>query len=51
MLQSNMHNTETKAAAVAIQLGCIEDAEKLYIKCKNYDLLAKLYQVCIVHCA
>ena len=45
MLQPNLQDTETKAAMVAIQLGCVEDAEKLYIKCKHYDLLARLYQV------
>lgn len=49
MMQPNLHENETKAAMVAIHLGCIEDAEKLYIKCKRYDLLAELYQVCIGH--
>eukprot|EP00002_Diphylleia_rotans_P014154 TRINITY_DN2751_c0_g1_i8.p1 TRINITY_DN2751_c0_g1~~TRINITY_DN2751_c0_g1_i8.p1 ORF type:complete len:1267 (-),score=275.99 TRINITY_DN2751_c0_g1_i8:1005-4805(-) len=35
---------EAKVAAVAIQLGMIEDAEQLYESCNRYDLLNKLYQ-------
>ena len=31
---------------VAIQLGMIGEAEKLYQNCKRYDLLNKLYQSC-----
>jgi intraflagellar transport protein 140 len=30
---------------VAIQLGLLEDAERLYDKCGRYDLLNKMYQV------
>ena len=33
---------EAKVAAVAIQLGLLEDAERLYIECERFDLLTKL---------
>ena len=29
---------------VAVQLGLLEDAERLYTECKRYDLLNQLYQ-------
>ena len=29
---------------VAIQLGLLDDAERLYIECGRYDLLNQLYQ-------
>lgn len=34
-----------RVAAVAIQLGKIDDAYKLYASCQRYDLLNLLYQV------
>lgn len=36
---------ETRVAAVAIQLGLIDEAKELYIGCKRYDLLNELHQV------
>ncbi|MCO5582156.1 hypothetical protein L7F22_036046 [Adiantum nelumboides] len=44
--QVSNKNKKTTAAAVAIQLGCVADAEKEYIECKRYDLLIDLYQTC-----
>eukprot|EP00276_Gloeochaete_wittrockiana_P002244 CAMPEP_0184673476 /NCGR_PEP_ID=MMETSP0308-20130426/86689_1 /TAXON_ID=38269 /ORGANISM="Gloeochaete witrockiana, Strain SAG 46.84" /LENGTH=1407 /DNA_ID=CAMNT_0027120965 /DNA_START=36 /DNA_END=4259 /DNA_ORIENTATION=- len=35
---------EAKVAMVAIQLGLLEDAERLYSGCQRYDLLNLLYQ-------
>ena len=35
---------EAHIAMVAIQLGLLEDAERLYDKCGRYDLLNKMYQ-------
>uniref|UniRef100_A0A0N4ZH95 ANAPC4_WD40 domain-containing protein n=1 Tax=Parastrongyloides trichosuri TaxID=131310 RepID=A0A0N4ZH95_PARTI len=35
---------EVKVAMLAIQLGMLIEAENLYIECKRYDLLNKLYQ-------
>ncbi|KAM4697334.1 intraflagellar transport protein 140 homolog [Rhinophrynus dorsalis] len=35
---------EARVAMLAIQLGMLEDAEQLYINCRRYDLLNKLYQ-------
>ncbi|XP_037013024.2 intraflagellar transport protein 140 homolog [Artibeus jamaicensis] len=35
---------EARVAVLAIHLGMPEEAEKLYKKCKRYDLLNKLYQ-------
>ncbi|XP_077407490.1 intraflagellar transport protein 140 homolog isoform X1 [Vanacampus margaritifer] len=35
---------EAHIAALAIQLGMLEDAEKLYKSCQRYDLLNNLYQ-------
>lgn len=35
---------EASIAMVAIQLGLIEDAERLYLQCGRYDLLNQLYQ-------
>ncbi|NWI54569.1 IF140 protein, partial [Calyptomena viridis] len=35
---------EARVAMLAIQLGMLEDAERLYKACKRYDLLNKLYQ-------
>eukprot|EP00741_Cyanophora_paradoxa_P007333 tig00001107_g7093.t1 len=35
---------EARVAMVAIQLGLLEDAEKLYAECKRYDLLNRMYQ-------
>ena len=32
------------AAVVAVQLGLVQDAEKLYEACGRYDLLNELYQ-------
>jgi hypothetical protein len=34
-----------RVAAVAIQLGKIDDAYNLYASCQRYDLLNLLYQV------
>jgi intraflagellar transport protein 140 len=34
---------EAQLAMVAIQLGMISEAEKLYMSCKRYDLLNKMY--------
>ena len=36
---------EACIAAVAIQLGLIHDADRLYRECGRYDLLNQLYQV------
>ncbi|XP_075420628.1 intraflagellar transport protein 140 homolog isoform X2 [Tenrec ecaudatus] len=35
---------EARVAALAVQLGMLEDAEQLYKQCRRYDLLSKLYQ-------
>ncbi|XP_010183319.1 PREDICTED: intraflagellar transport protein 140 homolog [Mesitornis unicolor] len=35
---------EARVAVLAIQLGMLEDAERLYKACKRYDLLNKFYQ-------
>ncbi|GBG73003.1 hypothetical protein CBR_g12722 [Chara braunii] len=35
---------EARVAAIAIQLGLIEDAQQLYVNCGRYDLLNNLYQ-------
>ncbi|XP_075292350.1 intraflagellar transport protein 140 homolog isoform X3 [Opisthocomus hoazin] len=35
---------EARVAVLAIQLGMLEDAERLYKACKRYDLLTKFYQ-------
>ncbi|XP_061206742.1 intraflagellar transport protein 140 homolog isoform X2 [Neopsephotus bourkii] len=35
---------EARVAMLAIQLGMLEDAERLYKACKRYDLLNKFYQ-------
>ncbi|XP_073219058.1 intraflagellar transport protein 140 homolog isoform X5 [Lepidochelys kempii] len=35
---------EARLAMLAIQLGMLEDAERLYKNCKRYDLLNKFYQ-------
>ncbi|KAM6249922.1 intraflagellar transport protein 140 homolog isoform 2-T4 [Porphyrio hochstetteri] len=35
---------EARVAVLAIQLGMLEDAERLYKACERYDLLNKLYQ-------
>ncbi|XP_025043975.2 intraflagellar transport protein 140 homolog isoform X2 [Pelodiscus sinensis] len=35
---------EARVAMLAIQLGMLEDAERLYKNCKRYDLLNKFYQ-------
>lgn len=35
---------EAQIAVVAVQLGMIEDAEKLYVSCGRYDLLNELYR-------
>ncbi|KAG8433191.1 hypothetical protein GDO86_017467 [Hymenochirus boettgeri] len=35
---------EARVAMLAVQLGMLEDAEKLYKNCQRYDLLNKLYQ-------
>ncbi|KAK2503436.1 LOW QUALITY PROTEIN: hypothetical protein MC885_013257 [Smutsia gigantea] len=35
---------EARVAMLAIQLGMLEDAERLYKQCQRYDLLNKLYQ-------
>lgn len=37
------NETEAQLAMVAIQLGMISEAEKLYLECKRYDLLNKMY--------
>lgn len=36
---------EARIAMVAVQLGLVEDAERLYLQCGRYDLLNELYQV------
>jgi intraflagellar transport protein 140 len=35
---------EAHIAMVALQLGLLQDAESLYVKCGRYDLLNKMYQ-------
>ncbi|KAM6155253.1 intraflagellar transport protein 140 homolog [Rhynchocyon petersi] len=35
---------EARVAALAVQLGMLEDAERLYKKCQRYDLLNKFHQ-------
>ncbi|NXL86568.1 IF140 protein, partial [Alectura lathami] len=35
---------EARVAMLAVQLGMLEDAERLYKACRRYDLLNKLYQ-------
>ncbi|XP_006874007.1 PREDICTED: intraflagellar transport protein 140 homolog [Chrysochloris asiatica] len=35
---------EARVAMLALQLGMLEDAERLYKKCRRYDLLNKFYQ-------
>ncbi|XP_062330983.1 intraflagellar transport protein 140 homolog isoform X2 [Osmerus eperlanus] len=35
---------EARVAVLAVQLGMLEDAEKLYKSCQRYDLLNKFYQ-------
>uniref|UniRef100_A0A8C9SZL0 Intraflagellar transport 140 n=1 Tax=Scleropages formosus TaxID=113540 RepID=A0A8C9SZL0_SCLFO len=35
---------EARVAVLAIQLGMLDDAERLYKSCKRYDLLNKFYQ-------
>ncbi|KAM9210374.1 intraflagellar transport protein 140 homolog isoform 2-T2 [Dugong dugon] len=35
---------EARVAMLAVQLGMLEDAERLYRKCRRYDLLNKFYQ-------
>ncbi|XP_049758868.1 intraflagellar transport protein 140 homolog isoform X2 [Elephas maximus indicus] len=35
---------EAHVAMLAVQLGMLEDAERLYKKCRRYDLLNKFYQ-------
>lgn len=35
---------EARVAVLAVQLGMLEDAERLYKACKRYDLLNKFYQ-------
>ncbi|KAM4624504.1 intraflagellar transport protein 140 homolog [Polymixia lowei] len=37
---------EAQVAVLAVQLGMLEDAEKLYKSCQRYDLLNKFYQAC-----
>eukprot|EP01064_Diplonema_japonicum_P011686 TRINITY_DN1911_c2_g3_i1.p1 TRINITY_DN1911_c2_g3~~TRINITY_DN1911_c2_g3_i1.p1 ORF type:complete len:1457 (+),score=443.26 TRINITY_DN1911_c2_g3_i1:70-4371(+) len=37
---------EAHIAMLALQLGLIEDAERLYIKCGRYDLLNIMHQAC-----
>lgn len=37
---------QAQVAMVAIQLGLLDDAEKLYQSCGRYDLLCKLYMAC-----
>ncbi|KAI5067086.1 hypothetical protein GOP47_0017614 [Adiantum capillus-veneris] len=44
--QLSDQNKGTTAAAMAIQLGCVADAEQEYIECKRFDLLIDLYQTC-----
>eukprot|EP00960_Hanusia_phi_P037600 753028-Hanusia_phi.AAC.2 len=41
-----MAEREAQIAMVAIQLGLIEDAERLYVSCGRFDLLNKMYQAC-----
>ncbi|OAE30023.1 hypothetical protein AXG93_3893s1330 [Marchantia polymorpha subsp. ruderalis] len=37
---------DARVAAVAIQLGLLDAARQLYISCKRFDLLKKLYETC-----
>eukprot|EP00755_Sulcionema_specki_P015940 Sspe_Gene.9975::Locus_3352_Transcript_1_1_Confidence_1.000_Length_4513::g.9975::m.9975/K19672/IFT140; intraflagellar transport protein 140 len=37
---------DAHVAMLAIQLGQVEEAERLYTKCGRYDLLNKMYQAC-----
>ncbi|XP_028845087.1 intraflagellar transport protein 140 homolog isoform X2 [Denticeps clupeoides] len=37
---------EARVAVLAIQLGMLDEAERLYRACERYDLLNKLYQAC-----
>eukprot|EP01059_Diplonema_ambulator_P004781 TRINITY_DN14515_c0_g1_i2.p1 TRINITY_DN14515_c0_g1~~TRINITY_DN14515_c0_g1_i2.p1 ORF type:complete len:1452 (+),score=600.81 TRINITY_DN14515_c0_g1_i2:52-4356(+) len=37
---------EAHVAMLALQLGLVEDAERLYIKCGRYDLLNIMHQAC-----
>ncbi|KAH7331767.1 hypothetical protein KP509_20G049600 [Ceratopteris richardii] len=43
---SNIQNKRAIAAAIALQLGRVADAEKEYMECKRFDLLINLYQTC-----
>ncbi|KAH9568136.1 hypothetical protein CY35_03G061800 [Sphagnum magellanicum] len=43
---NNELEENVRVAAVAIQLGKIDDAYKLYASCQRYDLLNLLYQTC-----
>eukprot|EP01029_Cantina_marsupialis_P023024 TRINITY_DN5683_c0_g1_i1.p1 TRINITY_DN5683_c0_g1~~TRINITY_DN5683_c0_g1_i1.p1 ORF type:complete len:1397 (+),score=419.46 TRINITY_DN5683_c0_g1_i1:393-4193(+) len=44
LTKQNEPEREAAIAMVAIQIGLIDDAEKLYKQCGRYDLLNKLYQ-------
>ena len=46
MLEAKRSEKEEDAhvAMVAIQLGMLDDAERLYVRCGRYDLLNKMYQ-------
>ena len=46
MLEAKRSEKEKDAhvAMVAIQLGMLDDAERLYVRCGRYDLLNKMYQ-------
>ncbi|GIL44704.1 hypothetical protein Vafri_2223 [Volvox africanus] len=41
-----IEEADARVATVAVHLGMIEDAKKLYIACERYDLLNQLYRAC-----
>ncbi|KAG2490014.1 hypothetical protein HYH03_011479 [Edaphochlamys debaryana] len=42
----SIEEADARVATVAVHLGMIEDAKKLYIACERYDLLNQLYRAC-----
>eukprot|EP00192_Tetraselmis_astigmatica_P000931 CAMPEP_0117694304 /NCGR_PEP_ID=MMETSP0804-20121206/27375_1 /TAXON_ID=1074897 /ORGANISM="Tetraselmis astigmatica, Strain CCMP880" /LENGTH=1395 /DNA_ID=CAMNT_0005507981 /DNA_START=130 /DNA_END=4318 /DNA_ORIENTATION=+ len=41
-----LEELDARVATVAIHLGMVEDATKLFVSCERYDLLNRLYQAC-----
>ncbi|GLC64378.1 hypothetical protein PLESTF_000154800 [Pleodorina starrii] len=41
-----IEEADARVATVAVHLGMIEDAKKLYVACERYDLLNQLYRAC-----